>query len=62
MLIGHDLPDFKEWTPLHYAACNGQSCIVKRLLDKGADMEKAGSDDWGSDTPVHLAAAHGHTE
>ena len=46
-------------TPLYYAALYGESNIVVYLLNEGADPKKGAS--WkGNDTPLHVAAAHGH--
>ncbi len=46
-------------TPLYYAALYGESNIVAYLLSKGADPKKGAS--WkGNDTPLHVAAGHGH--
>jgi len=46
-------------TPLYYAALYGESNIVAYLLSVGANPKKGAS--WkGYDTPLHVAAQHGH--
>ncbi len=43
--------------PLHVAAWNGQATVVTILLDKGADINAKGFDEW---TALHFAASKGH--
>ena len=43
-------------SPLMLAALKGQTDIVKKLIARGADVNKPG---W---TPLHYAATNGHTE
>jgi ankyrin repeat protein len=46
-------------SPLYYAALSGYREIVSFLLTKGADPLKGAS--WkGNNTPLHVAADHGH--
>ena len=45
--------------PLHEAAGNGHTKIVKLLLEKGADVNIR---DEGGATPLHWATRNGHTE
>ena len=51
-------------TPLHMAAANGHTKVVKFLLEAGADINfKAYYDTEANDmTPLHKAARHGHAE
>ncbi len=44
----------KDETPLMMAALKGQTDLARRLIDKGADVNKTG---W---TPLHYAATNGH--
>ncbi len=46
----------KDESPLMMAALKGQLELVKRLVDRGADVNKTG---W---TPLHYAATGGHLE
>src|SRR5580658_4076021 len=45
--------DRREWTPLHYAASNGQARMVRLLLEHGAAL--TATNDNGA-TPLHDAA------
>ena len=47
-------------TPLHVAAQNGHTEVVKLLLDNNADVNASCTDDGA--TPLHVAARNGHTE
>ena len=47
-------------TPLHIAAHNGYTEVVKLLLDNKADVDASRTDDGA--TPLHLAAENGHRE
>lgn len=51
--------NYGAWTPLHYAAANGQIDVVKLLLANKADINAR--TDWG-ETPFLLTAEKGHTE
>ncbi|MDB4794710.1 ankyrin repeat domain-containing protein [bacterium] len=45
---------WREWTPLHYAALNGNKEIVELLIAKGADMNVTANEEW---TPLHTTAS-----
>nr|WDP79879.1 transient receptor potential cation channel subfamily A member 3 [Apostichopus japonicus] len=45
-----------EWTPLHYAAENGNVEIMRCLLDAGANLT---CKDHQVKSPLHIAASHG---
>ena len=45
-------------TPLHFAAQNGHTGVVDKLLAKGA---KVNTKNKGGFTALHLAAQNGHT-
>ena len=44
--------------PLHRAAQAGWADVLRALLDRGADADQP---DYGEATPLHHAAANGHT-
>jgi hypothetical protein len=47
------------WTPLHYAAFNGQTAVVKYLLDQRADIDAKAPN---GATPLMFAARGGHMD
>jgi ankyrin repeat protein len=47
------------WTPLHFAAQNGELEICRRLLKHGADIDKTDED---QETPLHVASRSGNVE
>jgi ankyrin repeat protein len=47
------------WTPLHYAATNGNTKIVKMLLDESAYID---AESPNGTTPLMMAARYGSTE
>ena len=47
------------WTPLHWAAWNGDANTVRLLCSKGQDFEAV---DGNGQTPLHLATRKGHSE
>ena len=51
--------DDHGFSPLHWAAKEGAVKIIEILLARGA---RVNSTNRGDDTPLHLAAAHGHRE
>ncbi len=50
--------DKEGFTPLHYAAMNGQDRVVEVLIDMGAPIDGKGGKLGG--TPLHDAVARGH--
>ena len=56
------LPFFRDdhqFSPLHWAAKGGHTKIVEMLISRGARIHTT---NMGDDTPLHLAAAHGHRD
>jgi len=51
--------DDHQFSPLHWAAKGGQTKIVDMLISRGARIHTT---NMGDDTPLHLAAAHGHRD
>ena len=51
--------DTQGWTPLHLAACLGQTEAIQDLIANKADIEAKNSNGW---TPLHLAAFLGQPE
>ena len=49
--------DDHGFSPLHWAAKYGQYKIAELLIHRGARVNVVNK---GDDTPLHLAAAHGH--
>lgn len=47
------------WAPLHYAAFDGRTEMVRFLLDKGADKNAVAPNEF---TPLMLAVRNGHEE
>lgn len=62
-IIGHDVDldaaDSHQVRPLHLAAINNHTAVVKALVDKGANVTKQDTD---GDLPTHWAATKGHVE
>lgn len=54
-----DSADKDGWTALHYAADQGHTTVVSRLLDEGASVN---SRDANKRTPLHLTALAGHAD
>jgi ankyrin repeat protein len=52
-----DYADSHGWTALHWAASNGHTHIVERLLDAGADIGSLDRGDW---TPLFWGVVKGH--
>ena len=52
------LPDYDGFTPLHYAAHNGQEGALEMLL-QGEDGDKKMRDEQGAFTPLHCAVLGG---
>ena len=46
----------RGWTALNCAAYKGHKNVVRLLLDRGADLNKATNNGW---TPLHCAACNG---
>jgi ankyrin repeat protein len=55
----HTVADYFGMTPLHRAAMNGNTEVMKRLLDAGAKVD---SSDKAGFTPLHYAAVHDYEE
>jgi len=55
-LFGNSRDDH-GFSPLHWAAKYGQFKIAELLIQRGARVNVVNK---GDDTPLHLAAAHGH--
>ena len=51
--------DDHQFSPLHWAAKGGHQKILEMLIGRGARVHTT---NMGDDTPLHLAAAHGHRE
>ncbi|XP_024910864.1 ankyrin repeat and protein kinase domain-containing protein 1 [Cynoglossus semilaevis] len=49
--------DEDEWTPIHFAAQNGDDRTLRLLLDNGAVADAREKSGW---TPLHLACQNGH--
>lgn len=55
---GEDInQNYNGWTPLSYAALNGSSILIDKLISLGADKEKAKVNDWN----ILLIASQGST-
>ena len=55
----HSVKDSQGWSPLHWAAYEENTEIIKLLLDRGADIKARNN---GGDTPLHWAVYVGKTE
>jgi ankyrin repeat protein len=51
--------DSRGWTPLHWAAQEGDAALIRYLVNAGADIE-AGEE--GGITPLHIAVGEGSLE
>ena len=51
--------DDHRFSLLHWAAREGRDNIVDMLIKRGARINAT---NMGDDTPIHLAAAHGHRD
>ncbi len=51
--------DDHQFSPLHWASKGGHLKIVEMLISRGARVHTT---NMGDDTPLHLAAAHGHRD
>ena len=51
--------DDHQFSPLHWASKGGHTKIVEMLISRGARIHTT---NMGDDTPLHLAAAHGHRD
>lgn len=54
-----NIPTPAGWTALIYASSTGNLILVKELLAKRADVNRAENDGW---TPLHFAAHNGHKD
>jgi ankyrin repeat protein len=57
-----DIRNDNAYTPLHYAAQNGNIAVVRALLVAGADKNPAASASYRRWVPAHYAAQFGHLE
>lgn len=53
------LSDDHGFSPLHWACREGRSGVVDMLIMRGARINVMNR---GDDTPLHLAASHGHRD
>lgn len=53
------LRDDHGFSPLHWACREGRSAVVEMLIMRGARINVMNR---GDDTPLHLAASHGHRD
>lgn len=51
--------DDHGFSPLHWACREGRSAVVEMLIMRGARINVMNR---GDDTPLHLAASHGHRD
>lgn len=51
--------DDHGFSPLHWACREGRSSVVDMLIMRGARINVMNR---GDDTPLHLAASHGHRD
>lgn len=51
--------DDHGFSPLHWASKEGHTKIAELLIQRGARINATNR---GDDTPLHLAAAHGHRD
>ena len=51
--------DDHRFSLLHWASREGRTNIVDMLIQRGA---RVNATNMGDDTPIHLAASHGHRE
>lgn len=61
-IISDDFPlrrDDHGFSPLHWACREGRSSVVDMLIMRGARINVMNR---GDDTPLHLAASHGHRD
>ncbi len=58
MLLSHCRDDH-GFSPLHWACREGRSSVVDMLIMRGARINVMNR---GDDTPLHLAASHGHRD
>ena len=55
----YNFSDDHQFSPLHWASKGGHLKIVEMLISRGARVHTT---NMGDDTPLHLAAAHGHRD